>query len=182
MDQSEWPVVDDARTTPGWAPSYRKRLDMNQKKHKRSATDLQRRPSPAAIIVVTVVAAGAVFVGWKAFAPQSRDITIEVAVPKLSPIASAGKAAFDANCGQCHGRNAAGTGKGPPLVHDIYNPGHHADAAFFSATRRGVQQHHWPFGNMPAQSQVSDEEIAAIVRYVRELQSANGIAYRPHRM
>ena len=35
---------------------------------------------------------------------------------------------------------------------------------------------------MPPQPQVSDEDIAAIVRYIRELQEANGIRYRPHRM
>ncbi|MEX2643157.1 MAG: cytochrome c [Acetobacterales bacterium] len=155
---------------------------MNLKKQKRPATDRRHRPSLAAIFVVTVAVSGAVVVGWRALSPLMRDATIEVIVPKLSPIARAGKAAFDANCAQCHGRNAAGTDRGPPMVHDIYNPGHHGDAAFFAAARRGVQQHHWPFGNMPAQPQASDEEIAAIIRYIRELQLANGIAYRPHRM
>ena len=155
---------------------------MSEKKPKRPAVHRQRRPSVAAVLVIAVVAAGAVVVGWKAFAPFSSDTMIDVTMPKLSPIARAGKEAFDINCGQCHGRNAAGTDQGPPLVHDIYNPGHHGDAAFFSAAKRGVQQHHWLFGAMPAQPQVSDEEIAAIVRYVRELQSANGITYRPHRM
>tara|TARA_R110002110_G_scaffold156564_2_gene351669 strand:- start:2425 stop:2892 length:468 start_codon:yes stop_codon:yes gene_type:complete len=155
---------------------------MNQKKHKRSVMGWQRGPSLASIFVITVVAAGAAIVGWKVLAPQSRDAMVEVTVPQLSPIAMAGEAAFDANCRECHGQNAAGTDKGPPLVHDIYNPGHHGDAAFYAAARRGVQQHHWPFGNMPAQPEVKDDEIAAIIRYIRELQTANGIAYRPHRM
>ena len=66
-------------------PTHRKRLDMNQKKYKRSATDLQRRSSPAAIFVITVVAAGTVFVGWKAIAPLSRDTTTDVTVPRLCP-------------------------------------------------------------------------------------------------
>jgi hypothetical protein len=35
---------------------------------------------------------------------------------------------------------------------------------------------------MPAQPQVSDSQITAIIRYVRELQQANGIATRAHRM
>jgi hypothetical protein len=35
---------------------------------------------------------------------------------------------------------------------------------------------------MPPQPQVTPEQLEAIVRYVRELQVANGIAYRPHRM
>jgi hypothetical protein len=35
---------------------------------------------------------------------------------------------------------------------------------------------------MPAQPQVSDSQMTAIIRYVRELQRANGIIYRRHRM
>ena len=63
-----------------------------------------------------------------------------------------------------------------------YRPGHHGDAAFAMAVRNGVRQHHWRFGNMPPQPQVSDRELKAIVRYVREMQIANGIRYKPHRM
>ncbi len=103
-------------------------------------------------------------------------------VPELSELASRGKTAFDANCAACHGANGSGSEKGPPLVHDTYNPGHHPDEAFLSAAMRGVRQHHWRFGNMPPQPQVSDEELAAIVRYVREVQETNGIFYRPHIM
>ncbi len=39
----------------------------------------------------------------------------------------------------------------------------------------GVRAHHWRFGPMPAQPQLTRQEIAAIIRYVRELQEANGI-------
>jgi hypothetical protein len=35
---------------------------------------------------------------------------------------------------------------------------------------------------MPPQPQVTHGQLESIVRYVRELQAANGIAYRPHRM
>jgi hypothetical protein len=35
---------------------------------------------------------------------------------------------------------------------------------------------------MPSQPQVTDQQLLEIVRYVRELQAANGIVYRPHRM
>ncbi len=68
------------------------------------------------------------------------------------------------------------------LVHDIYNPGHHGDEAFSRAAKQGVPQHHWPFGNMQPLPDVSDEQLAAIVGYIRELQEANGIFYRPHTM
>ena len=100
----------------------------------------------------------------------------EVRVPTLSATATAGEAVFDANCAACHGDNAAGRdGAGPPLVHKIYEPDHHSDAAFFLAARQGVRSHHWPFGNMPPVEGVSDDDVALIVAYVRELQRANGV-------
>ena len=46
----------------------------------------------------------------------------------------------------------------------------------------GVVQHHWPYGNMPKQEQVTRDEVAKIVQYVRELQVANGITFKPHNM
>jgi mono/diheme cytochrome c family protein len=106
----------------------------------------------------------------------------EVTEPALSARASRGKGLFEANCATCHGERGAGTDRGPPLIHEFYNPGHHADAAFFAAAKFGVRQHHWRFGNMPPQPQVREEELAAIVQYVREVQVANGITFRPHRM
>jgi len=125
-----------------------------------------RRRLPA-ILVTGLVGAGLVIVGWKAFAPRPQDTALAVAVPRLSAMAVAGKTAFDANCARCHGANGAGTDRGPPLINDIYNPGHHGDGAFFRAAQLGVPQHHWPFGDMPPQPQVSDRQIAEIVRYIR---------------
>ena len=96
--------------------------------------------------------------------------------------ATEGRKLFDANCATCHGKNAAGTDKGPPLIHDFYNPGHHSDAAFYFAAARGVRQHHWHFGDMPPQPQVTQDDLTGIIRYVREMQVANGITYRQHQM
>ncbi|MEQ8504382.1 MAG: cytochrome c [Rhodospirillales bacterium] len=135
-----------------------------------------------AVLVTTVLVGGLGVVVWKAVSSNDDKVTVSVKVPALSVFAESGKKAFDVNCAQCHGVNASGTDKGPPLIHDIYNPGHHADGAFVLAARRGVRQHHWPYGNMPPQPQVTDEEIKSIIRYVRELQAANGIQYKPHRM
>ena len=106
----------------------------------------------------------------------------EIKKPSFSPMASAGQRAYDANCAKCHGANGAGTDKGPPFLDAVYNPGHHADEAFMRAVRNGVRQHHWSFGDMPAQPTVTETEIRQIVRYVRELQQANGIVFEAHRM
>ena len=87
----------------------------------------------------------------------------------------AGKRLFAANCSQCHGENASGTNQGPPLVHQIYEPGHHGNASFVIAVARGVRAHHWDFGNMPAVAGLEIDEIHQVICYVRELQLANEI-------
>lgn len=107
---------------------------------------------------------------------SSNDQLADVTVPELSDPSIFGKGVFDANCAACHGVNAAGkNGFGPPLIHKIYEPSHHGDRAFYLAIKNGVRQHHWPFGNMPAQSHVSDADIKRIITYVREMQRANDI-------
>jgi mono/diheme cytochrome c family protein len=134
------------------------------------------------LLVLAVIAGGLGLFASRLLDTDGGAVTVKVAVPTLSPVAAAGRVAFDANCAQCHGKSGSGTKQGPPLVHDIYNPGHHSDEAFLYAVRQGVRQHHWPYGNMPSQPQVTDPQLAEIVSYVRELQQANGIVYKPHRM
>jgi len=108
---------------------------------------------------------------------------IDVKMPKeLSAQAKWGRIAFDQNCAACHGDIGAGTEQGPPLIHDTYNPGHHGDESFYRAISSGVQQHHWPYGNMPAQSQIEPDLAGMIIKFIREVQSENGIVYKPHRM
>lgn len=87
----------------------------------------------------------------------------------------AGEAKFKANCAACHGPGAVGTDHGPPLVHKIYEPNHHGDAAFQRAAANGVKAHHWEFGNMPKIDGVTPEDVDAIVKYVRWLQRQAGI-------
>lgn len=87
----------------------------------------------------------------------------------------AGEAKFNASCAVCHGKQAGGTDHGPPLVHKIYEPNHHGDAAFQLAAAKGVRAHHWDFGNMPKIDGVTAEDVDQIVRYVRWLQRQAGI-------
>ncbi len=127
-------------------------------------------------VVTVAIAFGAWFIADDA--DRSGDgaaRAAEVVVPNLSPAALNGKVAFEENCAACHGPNAAGGDKGPPLVHKIYEPGHHGDQSFWLAVRNGARSHHWRFGDMPPVEGVSDAEIRWIVTYVRELQRANGI-------
>ena len=114
--------------------------------------------------------------------PDTSDIAdgaaiVVVSVPDdLSSLAKMGERAFNAKCAACHGGNAAGReGKGPPLVHKIYEPSHHSDTAFVLAAKNGVQSHHWRFGNMAPVEGVTDADVKAIIAYVRTLQKENGI-------
>ena len=100
----------------------------------------------------------------------------QVIVPELSSAAQIGERAFVAMCSACHGSNAAGTENGPPLIHNLYRPGHHPDTSFVSAVRQGVVAHHWEFGNMPPLPEMlTNAEIVSIATYVREMQRANGV-------
>ncbi len=86
-----------------------------------------------------------------------------------------GAALYAQGCATCHGADLQGTDQGPPFLDAIYRPGHHADASFFLAVKTGARSHHWNFGNMPRISGLSDEQIEAIVTFVRARQRAAGI-------
>ena len=101
---------------------------------------------------------------------------VQVTLPDLGSDFEFGARAFTAKCAACHGPSAGGlNGSGPPLIHKIYEPSHHGDAAFFRAAELGVRAHHWPFGNMPPVEGITRAEIAEIVKYLRAVQRANGI-------
>lgn len=101
---------------------------------------------------------------------------VEVVMPDLSGDAVIGARVFAARCAECHGANGTGNqAKGPPLIHKIYEPSHHADYAFELAVAQGVIQHHWSFGNMPAVDGVTGAEVRAVIAFVRQVQQANGI-------
>ena len=81
----------------------------------------------------------------------------------------------EATCATCHGADLQGTTMGPPLLHEIYEPGHHPDASIRAAIRNGVQPHHWEFGPMPQLNHLDDDDIEAIIAYVRQEQREAGI-------
>jgi mono/diheme cytochrome c family protein len=133
-------------------------------------------------IIALAIAAGVILVWRIALQPQAPETAsagtpiVQVNVPELSGTAAAGQAVFEDNCATCHGANASGVeGAGPPLVHVIYEPNHHSDAAFHLAVQRGVRAHHWRYGDMPPVEGVGQEDVENILVYVRTLQRANGI-------
>ncbi len=89
---------------------------------------------------------------------------------------SEGENLFNKTCAGCHGPGAQGTDRGPTFISKIYEPSHHGDSAFHLAVKRGVQKHHWNFGNMPKISGVSKNEVDQIIGYIRWIQRENGIS------
>jgi cytochrome c5 len=86
-----------------------------------------------------------------------------------------GETKFNSFCSPCHGAQGKGTSHGPPLVHKIYEPNHHADMAFHRAAAQGVKSHHWNFGNMPKIEGVTTDDVTQIIGYIRWLQRQAGI-------
>lgn len=86
-----------------------------------------------------------------------------------------GEDLFDNHCAECHGPRGTGTTSGPPLVHEVYEPGHHPDESFQRAVAEGVVPHHWDHGAMPPQPDLDRDEVDDIIAYVRALQREAGI-------
>lgn len=104
------------------------------------------------------------------------EATTPMNLPTETPAElQAGESAFNTFCARCHGERALGTNQGPPLVHKVYEPSHHGDAAFYRAAAQGVRAHHWQFGNMPKVDGITEEDVTQIIRYVRWLQRQAGI-------
>ena len=98
-----------------------------------------------------------------------------VVMPQLSALAVEGEAVFQGTCAACHGADLNGTDQGPPLLHVFYKPGHHSDFSIVNAVQNGSRQHHWNFGDMPAQELITDDQLTSLISYIREIQRANGI-------
>ena len=124
------------------------------------------------LAAVVVIAVAALFFIVPRSARQTGGTTALVG-PKID--LAKGRELFEKNCMKCHGPGAQGSPVGPPLVHRIYEPNHHSDAAFYLAAQRGVRQHHWKFGNMAPVPGVSQADVALIIGYVRSLQKKAGI-------
>jgi mono/diheme cytochrome c family protein len=106
---------------------------------------------------------------------SSSEVKPVAGVSSIPAEFQSGETIFNANCAACHGKQAAGTDHGPPLVHKVYEPNHHGDVAFQRAAAMGVKAHHWQFGDMPKIAAVTSQDVDQITKYVRWLQRQAGI-------
>jgi len=111
--------------------------------------------------------------GGSGEAVAADEEVVEATVVPLAADAD-GTAVYQGRCASCHGDDLRGTNKGPSQLSIVYEPNHHGDASFRSAIRNGTQQHHWDFGDMPAVTDITDEQIELVISYIREQQEALG--------
>lgn len=98
----------------------------------------------------------------------------ETATPITVPEGGFGAEVYQASCASCHGVDLKGTDKGPSQLSIVYEPNHHGDDSYRSAARNGARQHHWNFGDMPPIEGISDEEIEAVIVFIRSEQERLG--------
>lgn len=78
------------------------------------------------------------------------------------------------SCGSCHGADLRGTDKGPSHLSIVYESNHHTDDSFRSAIANGAPQHHWSFGDMEPVEGLSDDDVEAVIAFVRAEQERQG--------
>lgn len=111
-------------------------------------------------ISLALAACGAADTGTSTVVPLAED--------------AGGATVYEALCASCHGTDLRGTDKGPSQLSIVYEPGHHGDEAYRSSIRNGAVQHHWGFGDMPAVVNITDEQIEAVISYIRGEQQRLG--------
>ena len=85
-----------------------------------------------------------------------------------------GAEVYAESCASCHGADLRGTDKGPSHLSIVYEPNHHTDDSFRSAIANGAPQHHWTFGDMEPVEGLADDDVAAVIAYVRAEQERQG--------
>lgn len=90
-----------------------------------------------------------------------------------------GEAVYAKSCASCHGPDLRGTDRGPSFFSQVYEPAHHPDDAFRAAITKGSPAHHWGFGDMPPVTGLGNDEIDAVIHYIRRQQERHGFEPYP---
>jgi mono/diheme cytochrome c family protein len=85
-----------------------------------------------------------------------------------------GAEVYAESCASCHGADLRGTEKGPSQLSIVYEPNHHTDDSYRNAIANGAPQHHWNFGDMEPVEGLSDDDVEAVIAFVRAEQQRQG--------
>ncbi len=127
-------------------------------------------------VLVGVAAVLIAVVMWPGSESGDADTGIS---PQDPDLVARGEPLYQASCAACHGADLRGTESGPSHLSIVYEPNHHGDFAFVLAAQNGVQAHHWRFGDMAPVPGLSDQDLNAIVAFVRENQRLHGFEPYP---
>ena len=130
--------------------------------------------SKSAVRLLLLVAASMV-VACEKPTPEQIQAKLHLPEKKIARNIGLGKSIYQGKCVSCHGSDARGTNKGPPLVHSTYRQIHHPDLTFHLAVKNGAKQHHWYFGHMPPIEGLTPEHVEHVIGYVRAEQRRAGI-------
>lgn len=128
-----------------------------------------RRTSVGRGAAIAALCAGAISSAW------AQGWKIPQPSPGLMPNPAQGKGLYAQHCAACHGTDLKGSDKGPPMLHKVYEPSHHADIAFQLAVANGVRAHHWQFGDMAPVPGLTSDEVAHVTAFIRGEQRKVGI-------
>ena len=90
------------------------------------------------------------------------------------PVLDRGAEVYAESCASCHGADLRGTDKGPSHLSSVSEPNHHTDDSFRNAIATGAPQHHWPFGDKPPLEGLTDDDVEAVIAFVRAEQERQG--------
>ncbi len=125
------------------------------------------------------LAAAAVLAGCSDSDAASPTTTASSAESDGGGSAGDGAALYAESCALCHGADLRGSAMGPSHLSQVYEPGHHSDDSFRNAVANGSPAHHWDFGDMPPVPGLSDDEVDAIIAFVRQQQETHGFEPYP---
>jgi mono/diheme cytochrome c family protein len=95
-------------------------------------------------------------------------------LPATADASGQGAEVYASSCASCHGADLRGTEKGPSQLSIVYEPNHHGDDSYRSAIANGAPQHHWSFGDMAPVEGLSDDDVEAVIAYIRSEQQRQG--------
>lgn len=160
---ADFPLPHDRHRRSGWSGRRvgRDSVPHGSRVMTRSVL-LDKRFLPIAAVVAMAALVGACSSGDSAPTVQTETGGIDGAV------------VYSTSCASCHGADLQGTDKGPSHLSTVYEPNHHTDDAFRSAIANGAPQHHWNFGAMEPIEGLSDNEVEAVIAFVRSEQERLG--------
>ena len=98
----------------------------------------------------------------------------DVTVPDLPGDAAAGAVVYEQSCAGCHGADGSGADAGPGLLVPEYSLPGFDDTALVTAIVNGVAADEGRYGGMPMIRGLSDQDLADLIAFVRELQRDSG--------